>query len=274
MMIRWLALFTAVSAASAQTAAPKWSGNRLMDELNWMEFRQAVPSQVSTVLLTVGTLEPHGVINNGADNTAPAAMARAIAADVNALIAPHIPYGITGAMAPYPGAMQIPEPAFRAYFQAVVEGLAKNGFKNVIVLNGHGGPQTSVIESVLQQTALARNIRTLVVNWWSYASDITKEVFGEDGGHAGNNETAYIQAINPKLVHKEWYSRDMATPNPAPGTWAAVPFPSSIGLYQAGQGYPRDFNQAQADEYFRKVNAKVANLIRETIRKWEMAGLE
>ncbi len=86
-------LLLAAPLLVAQTT-PKWSGNRLMDELNWMEFRQIVPSQVSTVLLTVGTLEPHGVANSGADNTAPAAMARAIAAEVNALIAPHIPYAL------------------------------------------------------------------------------------------------------------------------------------------------------------------------------------
>src|SRR5437867_4395283 len=104
-MLLWVA---AVLAAQA-SAVPQWSGNRMMDELNWMEFRQVVPSQVQTVLLTAGTLEPHGVANNGADNTAPVAMARAIAAEVNALIAPHIPYGMTGSMAPYPGAMSIPE---------------------------------------------------------------------------------------------------------------------------------------------------------------------
>jgi len=268
-VLRRFALLLAAPLAIAQTT-PKWSSNRLMDELNWMEFRQVVPAQISTVLLTVGTLEPHGVANNGADNTAPVAMARAIAADVNALIAPHIPYGITGSLAPYPGAFHIPEPAFRAYFQAVVDGLAKTGFRNVIVLNGHGGGQTAVIESVLRESALAHHINTLTVNWWSFASDITQQVFGEDGGHAGVNETAYIQAVDPKLVHKEWYSPEMATPYPAPGTWSAVPFPSSIGLYKPGQGYPKDFDQRKAEDYFRKVNTKVAALIKDTLRKWRM----
>jgi len=251
-------------------AAVKWSGNRLMDELNWMEFRQVVPSQVQTVLLTVGTLEPHGVVNNGADNTAPVAMARAIAGEINALIAPHIPYGVTGAMAPYPGVLHVPESVFRGYLQAVVEGLANNGFRNIIVLNGHGGAQTAVIEAVLREIALARQVNTLTVNWWAVAADVTQEVFGEEGGHAGINETAYIQAINPKLVHPEWYSKDLATPNPAPGAWAAVPFPSSIGLYKAGQGYPKDFDQRKAEEYFRRVNRKVSDLIQDTVRKWRM----
>jgi len=247
--------------------------SRLMDELNWMEFRQLVPAKTKTVLVTVGTLEPHGVINNGADNTASLAIAQAIVPYVNALIAPHIPYGVTGAMAPYPGAVHIPEDAFRAYVRAVLEGMVKNGFRNIIVINGHGGPQTAILEQTAREISLSRNVNTLVIQWWALAGDVTLEVFGEDGGHAAINETAFIQAINPKLVHRDLYTgRDMATPNPAPGAWSATPFPSSITLYKDGQGWPKDFDQKKADEYFRKVVAKVKGLVQDTLKKWEVAG--
>jgi creatinine amidohydrolase len=40
-----------------------------------MEFAEFIPEKITTVLLPTGTLEPHGMINNGADNTAPSAMA-------------------------------------------------------------------------------------------------------------------------------------------------------------------------------------------------------
>ena len=268
-MRRLVFLIVAISfSVSAQQLT-----TRAMDDLNWMEFRQIVPAKVKTVLVTVGTLEPHGVINNGADNTAPVAIANAIAADVNALVAPHIPYGVTGAMSPYPGAVHIPEEAFRPYFRAVMEGMVKNGFKNIVVINGHGGGQTAILNAVCSEIALARNVNTLVINWWSLASDATLEVFKEDGGHAGINETAFIQAVNPKLVHKELYTgKDMATANPAPGTWSAVPAPSSIGLYKEGQGWPKDFDQAKADEHYKKVVAKVKALVQDTLKKWEMAG--
>src|SRR5215203_2349953 len=233
---------------------------RELERINWMEFKETVPSKVQTVLLPTGTLEPHGVVNNGADITAPLAMARRIAPRVNAMIAPALPYGITGSMEAYPGAFQITESAYRPFVKQILEGLAKNGFRNIIILNGHGGGQTAVLTSVAAEVSAERHVRTLVVNWWSFASDVTKEVFGEDGGHAGWNETAFIQAIDPTLVHPERYSPDLATPYPAAGTWAAVPFPSSIGLYQAGQGYPK-FDQRKADEYYKKVTDKVADLI-------------
>jgi len=262
-------LALAAGSLSAQQAAPS---THSMDDLNWMEFRRLVPSQIKTVILTTGTLEPHGVINNGADNTAPKRMAEVIAPRIHALIAPHIPYGVTGSMSPYPGALHIPEEAYRPYVRAVLLGLVKNEFRNIIIINGHGGPQTAVLQAVAGEVALEKNVNTLVVNWWSAAGEVVKEVFGENGGHAGINETAYIQAIDPKLVRKEWYSRDLALANPAPGAWSAVPFPATIGLYEPGQGYPKDFDQKKAEVYFHKVNDRILALIQDVLKRWEAAG--
>lgn len=245
---------------------------REMERINWMEFKEVVPSKINTVLLPTGTLEPHGVINNGADNTAPFGMAKHISKRVNAMIAPTLPYGITGSMEAYPGAFQITESAYRPFVKQILEGLAKNGFKNIIILNGHGGGQTAVLQSVAAEVSQEKKVRTLVINWWTFASDVTKEVFGEDGGHAGWNETAFIQAIDPTLVHPEKYKDELATAYPTAGTWQAVPFPSSIGLYQKGQGYPK-FDQKKADEYFQKVTDKVAGLIEEVVKKWDLAGV-
>jgi creatinine amidohydrolase len=81
---------------------------RDMTLINWMEFAEYVPRKVNTVLLPAGTLEPHGVINNGADNTAPQAMANDIAEELNALIASTLNYGITGRMAAWDAAKDNP----------------------------------------------------------------------------------------------------------------------------------------------------------------------
>lgn len=250
--------------------------SRLMDDLNWMEFKQLVPAKINTVILTVGTLEAHGFINNGADNTVPIALANSIAPSINALIAPHIPYGITGILAPYPGSLHIPADPFRNYVQAVLLGLVSNGFKNIIILNGHG-PQVGVLQDLAEKLALEhKGVNTLVINWWILTTDVTKEVFGEDGGHATNNETAMVQAVNPKLVHWDLFTgKDMATALPSPGDgWSATPFPSTILLYTEGQGLPKDRSQAKAQEYYDKVVAKVKAVIEDTMHKWQMAGFE
>jgi creatinine amidohydrolase len=270
---QWILLGAGLVLTSTATpAACQELASRRMDDLNWMEFREIVPAKVKTVLLTTGTVEAHGVINNGADNLAPVKIAEAVAPEVNALIAPHIPYGVTGSIAPYPGGTHIPADVYAPYVRAVLEGLVRNGFRNLVIINGHGGPQTEVLNKVAQDIALERGVNTLVINWWSSCADVTEQVFGNAGGHAGENETAFIQAINPKLVKKERYSDALATPIPGAGAWSATPALSPIELYKKGEGMPRDFDQKKADEYFRRVNGCVSGLIQEALRKWSAAG--
>lgn len=244
---------------------------REMNLITWTEFRELVPGQIETVLLPTGSIEPHGVIPSGSDNLAPTAMAQQLAGRLNALIAPTLNYGITPRMQAYPGAVSISETAYRPFVKDVISGLAKNRFKNIIVLNGHGGNST-ILRAVANQISAKHEVRILIVDWWSLASEETFAVFGENGGHAGNNETAYVQAIVPKHIHPERYDKKMAIPNPTDNSYYAVPVPASILLYEKGQGYPT-FDQQQADLYFSKVNEKVGNVVEEIIKKWDQSGV-
>jgi creatinine amidohydrolase len=65
----------------------------------------------------------------------------------------------------------------------------------------------------------------------------------------------------------------MASPgaNPA-GAYSAVPVATTIILYEKGQGYPT-FRADQAKEYFRKVNDRVAEIVIDTIKKWDATGV-
>jgi creatinine amidohydrolase len=265
----------AAAAATAQPAkapVPKAPTTREMNLLCWQEFAELVPGKIDTVLVPMGSLEPHGVIPNGTDNLSPEAMARDIAERLNALIAPTLNYGMTVAMKAYPGAVSIPEEAYAPFAEAVVQNLADQRFRNIIVLNGHGG-NTNVLNQAATRVANRARVRVLVLNWWVVADDITKAVFKENGGHAGNNETAYVQAFLPAYIHPERYTKDMAAPGAIPaGAWAAVPVTSTIILYEKGQGYPT-FREDQAKEYFRKVNDRVAEIVLDAVKKWDAAGV-
>lgn len=242
--------------------------SRELEELNWKEFAALVPARIQTVLLPTGTIEAHGVIHNGADNTAPLDLARAMAPRLNALVAPLIPYGVTGSLDGYPGTFQISEAAYRPFVADVLAGLARNGFRNIIVVNGHGGPQTAILNDVAEQVSRQQRVRIMVVNWWSACSEATFKVFGEDGGHAGWNETAFTQATRPQLVRKDLYDKGLEMPRPAAGTWAAFPFPAPVILYQAGQGSVR-FDEAKANQYFQAVVDCMTNLVEGTIERWD-----
>ncbi len=266
-----LASGTAAAQEKKDDPASAAPTSREMNLLCWQEFGELVPEKIRTVLLPTGSLEPHGVIPNGTDSLAPEAMARNIAERANALIAPTLNYGMTEAMKAFPGAVSISAGTYKAFIGDILRNLADNGFRNIIILNGHGG-NTAALNEAVTEAANKHRVRILVVNWWTLADDITKSVFKENGGHAGNNETAYIQAFLPEHVHPERFTPEMASPNAPAGAYYAVPVTSSIGLYEKGQGYPT-FDPGQAREYFRRVNDRVAELILETIRKWDLAGV-
>jgi len=258
-------------ASAQEKGAPRPSPTtREMLLLCWQEFQELVPARIRTVLVPMGSHEPHGVIPNGTDSIAPEAMARDIAERVDGLIAPTLNYGMTASMKAFPGAVSIGEEAYAPFAEEILGNLADTGFKNIIVLNGHGG-NTAALNRVATRVANRSRVRILVVNWWTLADDITKDVFKENGGHAGNNETAYVQAVVPGHIHPERYKPEMASPNPPAGAFYAVPVTSTIGLYEKGQGYPT-FDSAQAKEYFRKVNDRIAALVLDTIQKWDAAG--
>ena len=176
-----------------------------LSAMNWAEVPLIVPSFRDTVILPVGALEPHGIMNNGADNTIVAALAKEIGPPTNAVVAPLIPYGVVKRLKEYPGSCSIPDKTFEQYVASVVEGLNDAGFRIIIILNGHG-EQSVCLERVATGGTKANQAYVTLINWWAYSTDITQHFFGNLGGHAANDETAMVQAIEPGLLKNEWES--------------------------------------------------------------------
>jgi creatinine amidohydrolase len=265
-----VSLPTLLGPYASDLAAQTQPATRHLTDLNWMEVREWVPARTTTVFLPVGTLEAHGVVPNGADILVPDSLALRMAAELDGLVAPTINYGVNTGLDEFPGTFGVSESLLREMAEAVMRGLDRSGFRNIIVVNGHGpnfGPLNDAAREVFRDT----DARILVINWWSVTPDITEEVYGTQGGHAGNNETAAILALRPDLVHADRYEGpDQATAF-ATG-WQAWPFPSSIGLYAPGEGLP-DFDLEKAERYFALVVARMSEISQDVIEKWDRAGL-
>lgn len=83
-------------------------------------------------------------------------VALAIAQDINALIAPHVPYGLTDILGQYPGKLYIPPDVFRSYLRAVLVGLVNNRFRDIVILNGHR-PQVGILQELATEiSAISR----------------------------------------------------------------------------------------------------------------------
>jgi len=236
-----------------------------LENLNWMEFKELVPKKIKTVILPVGTIEAHGVISLGTDVQIPQKIAEMIAEDLKAIIAPPVYYGVTRSLYFYPGSLSVTSQTFENYLYEILDSMAEKGFSRIVVINGHGGHLNELKNAALK-VYKTRKAKIAVIHWWLLCDDITKQVYGVTGGHAGVDETAGILAIDKSLVKKERYKKEMAYKYDE--AMNVMPTPSSIILYKEKEGYP-DFDEKKAKVYMTKVAEKIRKMILEIFKKWD-----
>jgi creatinine amidohydrolase len=236
-----------------------------LENLNWMEFKELVPKKIKTVILPVGTIEAHGVISLGTDVQIPQKIAEMIAEDLKAIIAPPVYYGVTRSLYFYPGSLSVTSQTFENYLYEILDSMAEKGFSRIVVINGHGGHLNELKNAALK-VYKTRKAKIAVIHWWLLCDDITKQVYGVTGGHAGVDETAGILAIDKTLVKKERYKKEMAYKYDE--AMNVMPTPSSIILYKEKEGYP-DFDEKKAKVYMTKVAEKIRKMILEIFKKWD-----
>jgi len=236
-----------------------------LENLNWMEVEELVPGKIKTVILPVGTIEAHGVISLATDVQIPQKISEMIAEDLKAIIAPPVYYGVTRNLYHFPGSLSVTSRTFENYLYEILDSMAEKGFSRIVVINGHGG-HLSELKNASLKVYKTRKAKIAVIHWWLLCEDITKQVYGVTGGHGGIDETAGVLAIDKNLVKKNRYKKEMAYK----GTQAmnVMPFPSSIGLYKEGEGYP-DFDEKKAKLYLKKVAEKIKEYLLDIFKRWD-----
>jgi creatinine amidohydrolase len=234
-----------------------------------MRVRDLVPARIDTVILPVGTIEAHGSACLGTDNFIPQTLADDIAERLNALVAPVVNYGVTKSLYRYNGSLSVSPESLTAYIGEILDSLADVEFRNIIVMNGHGGNNTS-LKTAAHDFHRRHRCNVCVIHWWDLCGEMTREFFGHTGGHAGTDETAMVQAVDPALVDKSAYDPELAYWY-RPGA-DVYPVPGSILLYKDGEGFP-NFDQQQAEEYRKRVAQEVGDFAESVLARWRKFGL-
>jgi creatinine amidohydrolase len=238
---------------------------REIQRLTWTKIKKLVPEEIDTVLLPVGTVEAHGATAIGTDNLIPEAIAGMQAERLNALIAPTLNFGISHSLYQYPGSFTIQPKNYVPFVSDILNSLVDSKFKFIFIINGHGG-NNSALKEAAYSVHYSRRVYVAVIHWWFIAAELTKKHFGQVGGHAGLDETACVQAIDPKLVDKNEYSEKMAFVKT--GGADAYPCPGSIILYTDGEGYP-NFDLEQAKAYLPGMADSVGEYILSIMDHWK-----
>ena len=121
-----------------------------------------------TVIVPVGSTEqhgPHGPLLT--DALVPTEVARRVAPDVGAVVAPTINYGLSYPHVGFTGLVHVRIPTFMAFVEDVVAGLAAIGFRRIVLLNGHYD-NTYALAYACANVAdrLPEGTRAFPINYW------------------------------------------------------------------------------------------------------------
>ena len=141
-----------------------------LEEMTWMDVRDAVKAGKTTVIVPTGGMEPNGPwLVTGKHNYVLHTNCEAIARKLgDALCAPIVKFVPEGAIDPptghmtSPGTISMREGTFRALLTDIVASLRQHGFKNVILIGDSGGNQNG-------QRAVADSLTAL---WKGSASPV------------------------------------------------------------------------------------------------------
>jgi creatinine amidohydrolase len=106
-------------------------------ELNWMQLETYLAGD-DRIVLPVGSTEQHAYLSLETDNILAENAAVEAAEPLGVPVLPVLPYGVTGFTA-YPGSPTLTDSTLIAVVSEVVESLLGQGFKRILVVNGHGG---------------------------------------------------------------------------------------------------------------------------------------
>jgi creatinine amidohydrolase len=120
-----------------------------IEELTWMEVRDALNAGKDTVLVATGGVEQNGpYLVTGKHNVVLRGTTEAIARTLgNTLVAPIVPFVPEGDIDPptlhmlYPGTISVTEQTFQALLSDICSSLRTHGFKRIILIGDSGGNQ-------------------------------------------------------------------------------------------------------------------------------------
>ena len=226
-------LLIAISAALlVLVAAPAGAQTRSVwiDDLTWVEVRDAIAGGKTTAIIFVGSSEqngPHMAI--GKHNFIARYCAEQIAGKLgNALIYPVIPFAITGEAATktahmrFPGSVTLPPDVFSGLVRAVAQSALAAGFKVVALMGDHGGGQEEMarVAQALDAQSKRSGARVLHVgDLYTKADTQFDELLARRGItskelHAGIPDTSAIMFLGAE----NWIRKDqIAAANDATG---------------------------------------------------------
>jgi creatinine amidohydrolase len=154
-------------------------------ELSWMAVEDYLRHD-DRVALPLGSTEQHGYLSLGVDAILSERVAVEAAEPLGVPVLPALPFGLTPYFAAYPGSPTLRVATYLAVVRDLLDSLAAQGFRRILLVNGHGG-NAPAAALVPEWTAAIPGCHVRFHNWWS-----------------GPGTWAAVQRIDPEASHASW----------------------------------------------------------------------
>lgn len=198
-----LFIFLIPALLPAQQLSPKW------EELAASDWDEALMKSDSTCILPIGILEKHGPhLPIGSDIIAARSSALDAAQKEYAVVFPEYYFGQIYEARHQPGTFALPSDLVWDLLKATVAEIARNGFKKIIIVNGHGG-NNYLLPYFVQSQLESRTDYVVYLFSPEQDQDFRQKVQAlrkSDPSydmHAGETESSVLLYLRPDLVKLE-----------------------------------------------------------------------
>ncbi len=207
----------AVRGLAGLVASPPARLPRLA-ELTYAEARTHARDPRTVLVLPLGAVEEHGphlplmVDWIGSEELARRIAPHLVRAGWRPLLAPALPYGVSGLCAEWPGTVSLSETTLARMIVEIVESLARHGVRRFVLTNYQADPG-HLRAMAAARRRLAR--RRLTVIFAGFTPDpaaamlsprvmaLMRSPRAEREWHSGELETAMMLSVAPRLVHRD-----------------------------------------------------------------------
>ncbi len=154
-------------------------------EMNWLQVEAYLQGD-DRVVLPLGSTEQHAYLSLCVDNILAERVALAAAEPLGVPVFPTVNYGLTPYFRAYPGSLTLRTVTYLSVVKDLLDSLAENGFRRILLVNGHGGnaPAQGFVSEWMADNP---GCRVKFHNWWSAPKTIQK-----------------VHETDPQASHASW----------------------------------------------------------------------
>jgi len=156
-----------------------------ISEMNWMMVEEYL-TRDDRAVLPLGCTEQHAYLSLSVDSILADRLAAEAAEPLGVPVFPVLAYGITPYFRAFPGTITLRVETYMSILRDLLDAMAEQGFKRILVVNGHGG-NTPAQGLVGEWMADHPDVRVKFHNWW-----MAPRVW------------AQVEAIDPVASHASW----------------------------------------------------------------------